>query len=182
MPSLQAIQSAISALPSGPPLVVVLAGGTTGIGAYIASALATTFASHGSKLRVYIVGRNASRAASVIVEGQALSPGSEWRFVKASDLALVGEVDRCCNEISKMEEREPFAGGPPRVDLLYCTYGFPILAERRSEYFSHSPHLSLHWLYFVKKAFTLITSLVAREMGSMQTRALTYPCSHPRRT
>ncbi|KAH6984340.1 hypothetical protein BKA56DRAFT_546602 [Ilyonectria sp. MPI-CAGE-AT-0026] len=132
MPSIKEIRAAISELPKGPPLVVALPGGTTGIGAYIANALATTFAQHGSKLRVYIVGRNASRAESVISEAQKISPGSDWRFVKANDLALISEVDRCSAEIIRQETEDPFHGGPVRLDLLYMTYCYPILKERKT--------------------------------------------------
>ncbi|KAH7123471.1 hypothetical protein B0J13DRAFT_628589 [Dactylonectria estremocensis] len=130
MPSIEEIRSAISELPKGSPLVVALPGGTTGIGSYIANALATTFAQNGSKLRVYIVGRNAERAESVISEGRKISPGSDWRFVKASDLALMSEVDRCCADIIRQETEAPFHGGPVRLDLLYMTHCYPILKER----------------------------------------------------
>ncbi|KAF7553061.1 hypothetical protein G7Z17_g3914 [Cylindrodendrum hubeiense] len=130
MPNIKEIRAAVSALPTGSPLVVALPGGTTGIGLYIADALATTFAQNGSKLRVYIIGRNAKRAESVISNAQQISPGSDWRFVKATDLALISEVDRCSAEIIRQETEAPFHGGPVRLDLLYMTYCYPILKER----------------------------------------------------
>lgn len=133
MPSIKVINSAVAELPNGPPLVVAIPGGTTGIGSYIAKALATAFASQGSKLRVYVVGRNATRAGAVISEGQKISPNSQWRFVKATDLALISEVDRCCVEIIRQETDEPFHNGPPRLDLLYMTYCYPILKEQSSK-------------------------------------------------
>ena len=133
MPNLNDIQEAVSELPRGPPLVAALAGGTTGIGSYIAKGLAEAFADHGSRLRVYIVGRNASRAQAVISECQKLSPKSEWRFVKATDLALISEVDRCCADIIRQETEAPFAGSSPRLDLLSMTHCYPILKERTSE-------------------------------------------------
>ena len=133
MPSLSIIRSAVVELPNGPPLVAALAGGTTGIGSYVAKALATAFASHGSKLRVYIVGRNATRAEAVIAEGRRLSPGSEWHFVQATDLALISEVDRCCKEIIRRETETPFHGGPIRLDLLYLSHGYPVLKKRSGE-------------------------------------------------
>jgi NAD(P)-dependent dehydrogenase (short-subunit alcohol dehydrogenase family) len=139
MPSLSVIQSAIAKLPNGSPLVVVLTGGTTGIGSYVAKALATTFAKNGSKLRVYIVGRNATRAESVIAESQQLSPGSEWRFVQATDLALISEVDRSSKEIMRLESEASFHGGPPRVDLLYMSHCYPILKERSSKWIAPFP-------------------------------------------
>lgn len=133
MPNLTEIKNAVSNLPNGPPLVVALPGGTTGIGSYIATALATVFAKHGSKLRVYIVGRNTERANAVAAEGERISPGSEWRFVQATDLALLSEVDRCCADIIRQETEGPFHGGPARLDLLYMTYCYPILKERSSK-------------------------------------------------
>lgn len=136
MPSLAAIKAEISKLPDGPPLVAALPGATTGIGSYIATVLATIYAKHGSKLRVYIVGRNAVRAESVIAGCQRLSPGSEWRFVSATDLALISEVDRCCDEIIKQETEAPFHGAPVRLDLLYMTYCYPILKERHSKHYT----------------------------------------------
>ena len=133
MPSLSVIRSAVAKLPDGPPLVAAFPGGTTGIGSYVVRALAKAFASHGSKLRIYIVGRNVDRAQAVIDEGKSLSPGSEWRFVQATDLALISEVDRCCAEIIRQETEAPFHGGPVRLDVLYMSYCYPILKERTSE-------------------------------------------------
>ena len=133
MPSLATVRSAVAELPNGPPLVAALAGGTTGIGSYVARALARAFAKNGSKLRVYIVGRNASRAESVIAEGRRLSPDSDWRFVQATDLALMSEVDRSCAEIIRQETEAPFHGGQPRLDLLYMSHCYPILKERTSK-------------------------------------------------
>ncbi|KAF9881657.1 short-chain dehydrogenase [Colletotrichum karsti] len=130
MPTLDVIQSANAQLASGAPMVAALSGGTTGIGSYIAKALAKVFAKQGSKLRVYIIGRNAERAAAVIAEAQQISPGSDWRFVKASDLALISEVDRCSAEIIAQESQSPFHGSTPHLDLLYMTHCVPILKER----------------------------------------------------
>jgi NAD(P)-dependent dehydrogenase (short-subunit alcohol dehydrogenase family) len=133
MPSLSVIRSTNAELPNGSPLVAVLTGGTTGIGSYVAKGLATTYAKNGSKLRVYIVGRNATRAEAVMKEGQSISPGSDWRFVKATDLALISEVDGSSAEIIRQEAEAPFHGGPIRVDLLYMSHCYPILKERSSE-------------------------------------------------
>lgn len=132
MPNLSIIRSAVAELPNDPPLVAAFAGGTTGIGSYVVNALAKAFANHGSKLRVYIIGRNATRAEAVIAEGKRLSPGSEWRFVQATDLALISEVDRCCAEIIRQETEAPFQGGPVRLDALYMSHCYPILKERSS--------------------------------------------------
>lgn len=72
MPNLTAIEAVVSQLSKGPPLVIALAGGTTGIGSYIATALSTAFANRGSNLRVYIIGRNAERAALVTAESKSV--------------------------------------------------------------------------------------------------------------
>jgi hypothetical protein len=141
MPNLKTIESVNAELPNGPPLVAVLTGGTTGIGSYVAKALATTFAKDGSKLRVYIVGRNATRAEAVIKEAQEISPGSDWRFIKATDLALISDVDSSTAEIIRQETESPFHGGPVRVDLLYMSHCYPILKERSSKYMHHRQRL-----------------------------------------
>jgi NAD(P)-dependent dehydrogenase (short-subunit alcohol dehydrogenase family) len=128
MPNVQTIRAGISELPQDQPLVVALIGATTGIGSYVAKTWATAFAKHGSKLRVYIVGRNAARAEVLLKYGRETSPGSDWRFVQVSDLALMQEVDRASDLIVKQEESSPFAGGPARLDALYsmmrrvCSY------------------------------------------------------------
>lgn len=134
MPSLSVIKSRISELSNGVngPIVAALPGGTTGIGAYIAKALATIFANNGAGLRVYIVGRNTSRAESVMAECRVISPGSDWRFVQTPDLALVSEVDRCCAEILRQEQEVMDEGEAPRIDLLYMTYSYFLLKKRTS--------------------------------------------------
>lgn len=132
MPNLTVIRSAVAELPKGPPLVAAFSGGTTGIGSYVVHALAKAFASHGSRLRVYIVGRNVARAEAVIAEGKRLSPGSDWRFVQVTDLALISEVNRSCAEIIRQETEAPFHGGPIRLDALYMSHCYPILKERTS--------------------------------------------------
>jgi hypothetical protein len=121
MPGVQIARDGIAALPKGPPLVVALVGGTTGIGSYVARALAEAYAKAGDKLRVYIVGRRIDRAEAVLRYGRDTSPGSDWRFVQVSDLSLMNEVDGVSREIIHQEEKEPFAGGPPRLNVLYMS-------------------------------------------------------------
>lgn len=121
MPSLQIIRAGIAELPEGPPLVIALVGGTTGIGSYTATAWATAFANHGSRLRVYVVGRNATRAEALLKHCRQTSLGSDWRFIQATDLSLMSEVDSVSQEIIQQEERSPFFGGPARLDALYLS-------------------------------------------------------------
>lgn len=132
MPSLNAIRSSNARLPQDQPVVAVLPGGTTGIGSYIANALAQTFSKQGSKLRVYIVGRNAERASSVISSAQKTSPGSDWRFIKTTDLAYLSEVDKACAEVIRQETASPLHE-KPSIDLLYMTHCWPILKKRQGE-------------------------------------------------
>lgn len=141
MPNMHTIRAGIAELPKGPPLVVALAGGTTGIGSYVANALATTYASQGSKLRVYIIGRKPDRAEKLLQFGRETSPGSDWRFVQASDASLISDVDSVCKEITRQEKETPFAGGPPRLDVLYMSQALSPFQESPSEY--SSPILQL---------------------------------------
>lgn len=121
MPKLSTIRADIAKLPLGRPLVFVLTGATTGIGSYIARAIAKVFKSHGDNLRVYIVGRNAARAQELLKFGRDTSPNSKWRFIQASDLSLITEVDRVSSEITRQENECPFHGGPARIDVLYMS-------------------------------------------------------------
>ena len=141
MPNLQTIHAGIAELPKGPPLVVALIGGTTGIGSYVARALATTFANHGSKLRVYIVGRKAARAETLLKYGRETSPESDWRFVQALDVSLISDVDRVSKEIIKQEEEAPFAGGPARLDVLYMSQALSPLQESNRKCSQATLHL-----------------------------------------
>ncbi|KAH6629273.1 hypothetical protein C7974DRAFT_394189 [Boeremia exigua] len=131
MPDLHTIRAGIAELPRGLPLVIALVGATTGIGSYVAKAWAVTFAEHGSKLRVYIVGRNAARAEALLKFGRETSPGSDWRFVQAKDLSVMREVDEISRAIIQLEETSPFAGGPARLDVLYLSQAQSPLQESR---------------------------------------------------
>ncbi|CAN9349768.1 unnamed protein product [Alternaria alternata] len=84
--------------------------GTSGIGSYTAKAFASVYRNAGSKLRVYLVGRDASRAEALLTDVRSTSPGSEWRFLKANDLAMMSDVDTVCAQIKRYEEEEPLKG------------------------------------------------------------------------
>ena len=131
MPDLKTIRAGIAELPEGPPLVITLVGATSGIGSYVAKTWANTFAAHGSKLRVYIVGRNVARAEALLKYGRETSPGSEWQFVQVTDLSLLHEVDQVSKIIIQREEESPFAGGPPRIDALYLSPALSPLQESK---------------------------------------------------
>lgn len=130
MPNLQTIQSTISALPTGPPLVIAIVAGTSGIGSYIARAFARAYTHHGPKLRIYIIGRNVARAEEVISYGRATSPGSDWRFVQVRDLSILAEVERVCLEVIRLEEESEGKGkGRARLDCLYMGQALGPLVE-----------------------------------------------------
>ncbi|KAI4705759.1 hypothetical protein J4E81_000644 [Alternaria sp. BMP 2799] len=121
MPPHSTIHTTIANLTTGPPLVIAIIGGTSGIGSYIVKAFASVYRNSKSRLRIYIVGRNASRAEALLAEVRATSPDSEWRFIQAHDLALMSNVDAICAQINKYEEEQPLNGGEPRLDMLYMT-------------------------------------------------------------
>lgn len=133
MPNLQTIRAGIAELPKGRPIVVALIGATTGIGSYVAKTWAETFAEHGTKLRVYIVGRNITRAEALLKYCRDTSPGSEWRFVQAIDLSLISEVDSVSRIISQQEESLPFAGGPARLNALYLSQAQSPVQESKGD-------------------------------------------------
>jgi NAD(P)-dependent dehydrogenase (short-subunit alcohol dehydrogenase family) len=179
MPNVQTIRAGIAELPKGLPLVVALTGGTTGIGSYVARALATTFKNHGSKLRVYIVGRNTARAETLLAYGREISPGSDWRFVRATDLSLMNDVDRTCEAIMKQEEEAPFAGGPARLDVLYMSQALsPLQASHRTTEGIDAQMSLLYYsrMRFIQKLTPLLTAapgtahVVSIFAGSMEGR------------
>lgn len=138
MPSLSTIRSTISTLPSGPPLVVALVGGTTGVGSYTARALARAFSSQGHKLRVYLIGRNASRAAETLEYARVTCPGSQWEFVAVRDLSLMSEIDEFSDRIASLErKREASEGengfGKARLDVLWLSHALSPAQESPGE-------------------------------------------------
>ncbi|KAH9909278.1 hypothetical protein F4778DRAFT_222931 [Xylariomycetidae sp. FL2044] len=161
MPGVEVLREANAKLASGPPLVAVLSGGTTGIGSYIATALAGAFAKDGAKLRAYIIGRNAARAEAVLSECRRLSPGSDWRFVQVEDLGLMSDVDRACAEIDRQETADPFSGGPKRVDMLYMTHGYPVFKERTTTKEGLDAFMSMVYysrMRFIQQLIPLLTA------------------------
>ncbi|KAH7071270.1 hypothetical protein BKA63DRAFT_70011 [Paraphoma chrysanthemicola] len=153
MTNLNTIRESIATLPKGPPLVIAITGGTTGIGSYIAAAFARAFSEHGHKLRIYIIGRSTSRAETVLEHGRATSPGSDWRFIQAEDLSLMSDVERISKEIIRQEENEPFAGGVPRLDALYMSQALSPLQPSKPTSESLDTQLSL--LYYSRIHFIL---------------------------
>ncbi|KAJ4992467.1 short-chain dehydrogenase [Stagonosporopsis vannaccii] len=165
MPDLHTIRDSIAELPQGRPLVIALVGATTGIGSYVARAWAATFAQHGSMLRVYIVGRNAARAETLLEFGRKTSPGSDWHFVRVKDLSLIREVDEVSRIIAEQEEASPFAGGPPRLDVLYLSQAqSPVV---KSNVTSEGLDAQMSLLYYSRMRFIQnLTPLLLASQGA----------------
>jgi NAD(P)-dependent dehydrogenase (short-subunit alcohol dehydrogenase family) len=131
MVQLEVVQAANAALVKARPLVAVFIGGTAGIGEYAVRALATAHGSQGRGLRAYIVGRNESAAEKIIAECRQMCPPGHFRFVQATNLSLLKDVDRTCAEIIRLEEEAAkIQDGPARVDLLVMTQGVLSLSGR----------------------------------------------------
>jgi NAD(P)-dependent dehydrogenase (short-subunit alcohol dehydrogenase family) len=145
MPSRAQIHATLTTLPTGPPLVIAIIGGTSGIGSYTAKAFASVYRNAGVKLRVYLVGRDASRAEALLTDVRSTSPGSEWRFLKANDLAMMSDVDTVCAQIKRYEEEEPLKGGGPRIDMLYMSQAFSPLAPSGREFSSTFYYQMRNW-------------------------------------
>lgn len=117
--TLEAVRTANAALLANRSLVAVFTGGTSGIGEYTVRALAR-HAAKGQGARIYIVGRN-QKAADTIAADYASQKNVQFRFVKADDLSLLRDVDRCCEEITTLESQESNEGSP-QIDLLVMSH------------------------------------------------------------
>lgn len=117
--TLEAVRAANASLLSKRSLVAVFPGGTSGIGEFTTRALAR-HAAEGQGARIYIVGRN-QKSADTIAADYASHKNVQFRFVKADDLSLLKDVDRCCEEITRLETQESTEGGP-QIDLLVMSH------------------------------------------------------------
>lgn len=117
--TLEAVRTANAALLSKRFLVAVFPGSTSGIGEFTVRALAR-HAAKGQGARIYLVGRN-QKAADAIAADYAASTNVQIRFVKADDLSLLKDVDRCCEEIKQLEAQES-TEQPPHIDLLVMSH------------------------------------------------------------
>lgn len=106
---------------SGSDLVAVFVGGTSGIGEYTPRALANLASktNQGLGLQVYLVGRNEAAADGILSDCRKLCPMGTFTFMKAENLALLRDVDKCCEEIMRLEkERGDVGESPAKVDIL----------------------------------------------------------------
>jgi NAD(P)-dependent dehydrogenase (short-subunit alcohol dehydrogenase family) len=120
MVNLSDVRKSNSALETSSSLVAIFAGGTSGIGEATVKALAA----NAKDPKVYIIGRNETRASRIIEECVQSCPGGSFTFVKA-DLSLLRNVDMVCEEIKKAETG--------RLDLLFMSHGYITLEGRKGE-------------------------------------------------
>ncbi|TKA83744.1 hypothetical protein B0A55_00081 [Friedmanniomyces simplex] len=153
MVQLSAVESANITLVQLRPLVAVFVGATSGIGEYTLLALARAHGENGKGLRVYLVGRNATSAKSIIAECQRLCPSGDFRFVQVDTLTLLRDTDECCKRITKMETADPFGGGEPRIDILCMSQGFVRFGA--AEITPEGLEVSMSLLYYSRMRFIL---------------------------
>lgn len=84
-------------------------GGTSGIG----ESTAREFVRETISPRVYLAGRNESRASRIIEELRELNPDGSFKFVQC-DAARLKSVDEACQSIQQQEDK---------VNLLFMTAG-----------------------------------------------------------
>lgn len=126
--TLEAVRIANAALLAKRSLVAVFPGGTSGIGEFTVRALAR-HAAKGQGARIYLVGRN-QKAADTIAADYASQKNVQFRFVKADDLSLLKDVDRCCEEITRLETEES-KEETPHIDLLAMSHADLYLGGKR---------------------------------------------------
>lgn len=134
MVTLDIVRAANARLVQSHPLVAVIVGGTSGIGEYTARQLASTVGKQSGKgLRLYIVGRNKAAADKIISDCANDCPQGAFRFIQATDLSLLKDVDRVCKELTKAEEEgaQKPNSGPARIDFLVMTQGFISFSPHR---------------------------------------------------
>ena len=129
--------------------VVVLTGGTSGIGEAAALKLAKTGA------RLVLVARDASRAEATLKRLQKVSPGTAHTFHLA-DLSLVTETRRLGREIAAVE---------PRIDVLINNAGL-ICAKRQVTAEGYELTLATNHLAY----FVLTHGLLGRLLASAPAR------------
>ncbi|KAL9622233.1 MAG: hypothetical protein Q9160_003416 [Pyrenula sp. 1 TL-2023] len=131
MVQLHVVRAANAALVKSQPIVAVFVGGTSGIGEYTLRALAGVHSDSGKGLRLYIVGRKAAAAETIISDCQRICPAGQFKFMQADDLALLKDVDLVCEKIVQSEEAESQADQKPRIDLLVMSQACSIFGQRK---------------------------------------------------
>lgn len=119
MVKLNVVQAAVAEYVSKPSLVVVSAGGSSGIGETTLRQLCIAAGKDGGKgkgLFIYILGRNETTISKLISEFKSLAPNAQFTHILAKDLSLLKDVDKACSEVIKLERAR--VGEAARVDLL----------------------------------------------------------------
>lgn len=101
---------------SGPPLVAVFVGATSGIGLATLKHLAGASTSP----ILYTLGRSKTAAAPILKELAKINPRATVHFIE-TEISLIKNVDKACDEIISKERR---------VDLLFLSPGGVTLAGR----------------------------------------------------
>lgn len=73
---------------------------------------------------IYLIGRNEAEASKIISEFRHINNQATVKFIK-SDVSLLKNVDRTCEEITKQE---------PKVNLLFLSAGLLTTKGRTGEY------------------------------------------------
>lgn len=103
-------------------MTAVFAPGTTGIGRYALCRLALIRGLQGKGFYAYLVARSQEKADAVIEQCKRDCPMAEFCFIQTSDIALLSEVDRACNEIVR-REGERRGGAKASIDVMVLSPG-----------------------------------------------------------
>lgn len=119
MVKLPDVQAANARFVKRKSLVVLSAGGTSGIGETTLRQLCTVAgqeASQGAGLHIYLIARNKQTAEKLLADYKGLSPKADFTFIYAKDLSLLKDVDNASKEVTDLlRERD---GPAARIDLL----------------------------------------------------------------
>lgn len=88
---------------------ICLVGGTSGIGETTVRA----FMRHTKTPRIYLIGRDQTRASEIIDDLKLANPEGQVHFIK-SDVSLLREVDEACRVIQHKEDK---------INLLFLSPG-----------------------------------------------------------
>ena len=115
------VRNSNSSLTEKPPgMVALFVGGTSGIG----KGTLKQFSKYANAPRVYIVGRSESSATPLLKELQSLNPQGTFNFIE-SQISLIGNVDKVCEEIKKKERK---------MDLIFLSPGYLTLEGRQGKF------------------------------------------------
>lgn len=124
------------------PIVAVFVGVTSGLGEATLRSLAAAHGDKGKGLRVYFVGRKKEAFDRIVSDCTRVCPAGQFHFIQTTDLALLGNVDKACDEIGKAEH-ENAGGAPPRVDLLCMSQGDFNFTAYKGMWSERTPHWPL---------------------------------------